>query len=221
MKLTEQEAAALYRRMTARTDRSGCLGEELLIRAAANTLTPSEREEVSSHLAQCSDCAREYQIARSLRSLPEERWSAARWIAVAATVLLAVSLAAVVWLVRTNEQLRDATRPIAPVTVEVPKPQVGVPIVDLDSDLVRGGAEAVPRIVVPPTTDVFTLILHLPAPVERTPVDVEIAGVWRGAIAVPPGSNSITVALHRRMVPAGSHTLRVNGAAFRFDVVYP
>ena len=238
MKLTEQEAAALYRRMTARADGAGCLGEQLLLRAAANDLSAAEREQVSSHIARCSDCARDYQIARSMRSLPKEERSAARWVAIAAAVLLAVSVFVIVRLMRTNELLRNERTALLrqaadlrqfmappPTAVDLPKPQIGVPIVDLDSDLVRGGAEAVPRVVVPPTTDVFTLILHLPAPAGRTAVNVEIAGVWRGTVEVPAGSSSITLALHRRMMPAGSYTLRVEGArqpaVFRFDVIYP
>ena len=248
MKVSESELQDLYRRMTARRagEASDCPGEELILRAASNDLNDRERDEIVAHIARCSDCAREYRIARSL--LPEVRAgaSASRTWAVAAAAVIAILLSAMIWLVNARQradrtiadlehrveeqrqQLEAAHKesaPVAPQTnviAELVRPQTGVPIVDLDPGITRGGGVTIPSIAVPATSDVFALILHVN---ETRPVEIELhdasgAVLWRDRVAPDPQSGTITLALHRRAVPAGAYTIRARSKTFPFRVVY-
>lgn len=171
--------------------------------------------------------------------------------AVAAAAVIAILLSAVTWLAiarqladRTiadlerrmeaqQQQLASARRqpaPAAPRTdgiAELVRPQSGVPIVDLDPGVTRGASAVVPSIVVPSTSSVFTLILHLnhaPAtPVEVSLEDATGAVLWRDRVAPDPQSGTITLALHRRAVPAGTYTIHARSdrrTAFPFRVAY-
>lgn len=74
MRLNSEDLRELYQRETARSTRGSdadCLTEETLARAAAGELSQSERERTADHLVSCSDCAREFRAARSLRSLAD------------------------------------------------------------------------------------------------------------------------------------------------------
>jgi hypothetical protein len=69
MKLTSEELRQLYQQHTARSgQRSECLAEELLVRAAASEYAASERARVADHLVSCADCAQEYRKLRALTS---------------------------------------------------------------------------------------------------------------------------------------------------------
>ena len=71
MRLSEADLQ-LYRSLTSRRARQAedCLDEDLLMLAAANDLTDAERAAVVIHLGRCSDCAREYRIARLFNQPP-------------------------------------------------------------------------------------------------------------------------------------------------------
>ena len=75
MRLDSEGLRELYQRETARSNRrssGNCLTEDMLARAAAGELKQSERESVADHLANCSDCAKEYLAIKSLRSWADE-----------------------------------------------------------------------------------------------------------------------------------------------------
>src|SRR6266540_2827672 len=235
MKLSETDLE-IYHSLTSRRARQAddCLDSGLLIRAAANDLTDAERADVVAHLRQCSDCARDYRVARLFRKLPQEnRRTARRSWAVAAAALIAFMLPALVWLAielqgrartiadleqrveRQRRQLASArvvqvTTPNANAITEVIRPQIDVPIVDLDASNDREKGTSLQSIVVPPATDVFTLILHLNH-VPPSAVDIELANakggvVWRDHAASDGRSSYLTLALNRRAVPAGSYS---------------
>src|SRR5678815_2493791 len=75
MKLNSEELRSLYQGETARSNRrsdSQCLTEEVLARAVAGELDQAERERMADHLASCSDCAKEYGAARSIKAWADE-----------------------------------------------------------------------------------------------------------------------------------------------------
>jgi hypothetical protein len=75
MKLNSEELRSLYQRETARSNRrsdSDCLTEDVLARAVAGELNQSERERIADHLATCSDCAKEYSAAKSIKAWADE-----------------------------------------------------------------------------------------------------------------------------------------------------
>jgi len=255
MKLTETETAALYREMTARRDRGPhCLDDDALLRAATNELSASERERIAAHIGQCSDCAREYRVARAMRPFDADARAAfsrpiPRWAAAAALAIVTIAVATYFWqtagtirdLRRTaaaqQQELANARRtlvaerlrprtttPLAPLVP--PQPQLGVPIVDVDPEPTRGGAPATASVDLPKGTDEFALVLHLPE-VLRAPAEIDVAGaknavVWRGTT---PGSGAtVTMTLHRGLIPPGSYTVRVRSGRrqtlFPFRVTY-
>jgi hypothetical protein len=63
MKLNDEQLSALWQ--TAASAKADCLSEALLLRAGADDLTSSEREQLAAHLAGCTDCVEAYRIARS------------------------------------------------------------------------------------------------------------------------------------------------------------
>ena len=71
MRLNSEDLRELYERETSRSARESatdCLPEDVLAQAAAGELNQSEREQAADHFATCSDCAREFQAIRSLKS---------------------------------------------------------------------------------------------------------------------------------------------------------
>jgi hypothetical protein len=74
MKLSKGELSRLYRNHTrpAAGNRDACLSDAMLVRVSAGKMTELERGPVAGHLATCSDCASEYRLLRSLRSLPAQ-----------------------------------------------------------------------------------------------------------------------------------------------------
>src|ERR1044072_1322401 len=75
MKLNSEELRSLYQRETARSNRrsdSECLTEDVLARAAAGELDGAERERIADHLASCSDCAKEFSAAKSIKAWADE-----------------------------------------------------------------------------------------------------------------------------------------------------
>jgi anti-sigma factor RsiW len=75
MRLNSEELRELYQRETARSVRpstSDCLTVDMLACAAAGELNQSERERIADHLANCSDCAKEYRAISSIKSWADE-----------------------------------------------------------------------------------------------------------------------------------------------------
>lgn len=75
MKLNSEELRSFYQRETARSNRrsdSECLTEDVLARAVAGESDQPERERIADHLASCSDCAKEYSAAKSIKAWADE-----------------------------------------------------------------------------------------------------------------------------------------------------
>jgi len=120
MKLSEKELKELYQQQTTRSNRgeANCLSEQELLRAATGELSQSERERVADHLVVCSDCAREYSIASSLKPWSEQFGKTERKqkiffpssvsYAIAASLLL-LCLALTGWIISLREQNHRAT----------------------------------------------------------------------------------------------------------------
>jgi hypothetical protein len=206
MKLTERELQQMYQKMTGPSSKVGCLDEDALIRAATGQMSAADREGVVAHIASCSDCAREYQIARGLRPLRGDRPAVARF-PLAAAAALVIAIGALMWMfvapqrpipsgapallpANTGPARRDAGAPLT----------LGTPIVDLDADVRRGSAD-VPSIT---ASKFITLILHLPdgtkAPLE---IDLDGGATQRASAA----GDSVTVTLES--VAPGPHTIHV------------
>jgi len=202
----------LYQEATTPRDRSAC--------PSAETLAGPVNDELVTHLARCSACAREYRIARAFRQLEPRRQQP--WLLIAAALLILIAAPLIVWNTRLRSEVdrldarmaEGARRAPLPIVTR-PLPEIGTPIVDLETAL-RGTAENV--IDVPNGTSLFTLILHLPEP--RTRADLELLDsvgrvTWRGSWSAPRPESSLTVTLS---APAGDYTLRAGTAAFRFRV---
>ena len=248
MKLTEKETAALYRDATARREGGPeCLDDEILLRASMNDLNAGERERVAAHIAQCSDCAREYRVARAMRPFAADtrlalgrprvpRW----WVAAAATVA-AVVISTYAWqtavtlrevrhnLVFEQGELAQARRETARARLQVhpllpPVPQLAVPIVDVDPEPIRGTVTVVASVDVPAGTNELALVLHLPATVQAPAalavIDAKGAVVWRGTATSGVDEGTLTVALPRNLIPTGSYVVRVEKTSFPFRVTW-
>ncbi len=241
MKPTESDLQQIYQQMTSRraTRSAECLDEETLARAVSADISEEERQRVVAHLRRCSDCAREYQAALSMRPFEDvvksELAGTRPWLRLAATVFIALAVPALVWLIvlqqrslRTIDRLqRELSVPRQPpvLTPRPTRPQIGIPIVDLDADVTRGTGE-VALIQVPPTAESFALIVHLPEEAGHTLpaelIDSRGASLWRGSVS--PEGTTVTFGLDRQLAPAGSYALRLNlpsgPVTFRFRVDY-
>ena len=100
---------------------------------------------------------------------------------------------------------------------ELSKPQVGVPIVDLDpSPATRGDPrEAATRIEVPRTAGFITVILNFGRMQTHSDYEVEILDqtgkrVWRATGLRRSQTNSLNVTLSRRSLPDGLYLIRLH-----------
>ncbi len=100
---------------------------------------------------------------------------------------------------------------------ELSKPQVGVPIVDLDpSPATRGDPRgAATRIELPRTANFITLILNFGRVQTHSDYEVEILDhsgkrVWRGRGMTTSEANSLNLTLPRRLVPGGLYLVRIH-----------
>ncbi|HWW62512.1 MAG TPA: hypothetical protein VN181_14160 [Thermoanaerobaculia bacterium] len=245
MKVTEEDLRRLYEESTVPDDAAACLDTDLLIRAAGKELGDAERDAVAGHIARCSDCARAYRVARSMRDLtgsrsamPRSTWSFAAG-AIAAMLLLFVPAA--IWFARVRDRDRSeiaalekklAERPVAvalsttPTSDELTRPQLDAPIVDLDSDVTRGGtAPAAASVVVPEHVDLFTTILHFDEPARGT-IEIAIEGParWSGSWQVATPAAVLPLTLHRKRFPSGAYVVRTRAggreAAYSFRVAW-
>jgi len=246
MKLTEHDLRRLYQESTSSAD---CPAEDLLLRAARGELNRREREEVAAHIAGCSACARFYQVAYAMRPLADEADASGRarrpWLPLAAAAALLLMIPILIWsalriqhdaatIASLRERVRAASRtppppvkreekPATTTIAELTPPQIDTPIVDLDPDPTRSTNDrgATP-ITLTPTSNVFTLILHLDDPI-RGNVHVSIEDslkneVWKGSWNAPAGTTSITLTLHRERFPAGTYRVKVKEQWYRFRV---
>ncbi|HKQ75077.1 MAG TPA: hypothetical protein VJ810_15380 [Blastocatellia bacterium] len=101
---------------------------------------------------------------------------------------------------------------------ELSRPQLDVPIVDLDpSSPTRGNtAGDEQRVEVPPTANFITLILNITGQPRHSSYEVEIFDsngrqAWRGVRAGKGRDHSVNLTLARRMLPAGRYLIKLHG----------
>ena len=102
--------------------------------------------------------------------------------------------------------------------VEPWRPQLNVPIIDLDpGDSVRSGSTTTQRTIqIPADTNMFTLILNINGDPQASTYSLEIhnrrgALVWRGGGLRKSQYNTFTLALTRRAIPAGEYQIKLYG----------
>lgn len=176
----------LYQEATTPADRSACPPPDAFLGKVG--------DDVVTHIARCSACAREYRMARAFRRFETPPPRRLPWMLAAAAVLVAIVASLLAW--------------------RAPRPQIGTPIVDLET--VRGPADNI--VDVPKGASLVTLILHLPEPAAHADLElIDAAGrvTWRGTWSAPRAESSLTVTLS---APDGDYTLRTGAAAFRFRV---
>src|SRR5205085_4661599 len=107
------------------------------------------------------------------------------------------------------------------------EPEIGTPIVDLDSDEVRGASVAAPPTIdVPRSARSFAVIVHLPfARAQSFELrDSDDRLIWRADAPSSADGTSVTITLPRALVPAGEYVLHASApnqrADFRFRVRY-
>ena len=103
---------------------------------------------------------------------------------------------------------------------ELSRPQVNVPIIDLDTvGPLRGGAPTKARLVeVPAGASRFDLVLYVSDPTNYEQYDLEIRDgrdtlIWRGEELRRSSFDTFTVGLPVRMFPAGRYRLHLDGKA--------
>lgn len=232
----------VYQRATRRRDRDDCPSEELVMNAARNTASSRDRERVAEHVAQCSDCARDFRIARSLvpwaeeaSKRDEEEEHNLSPFAIAATVGIAVTIPLIVWLFLART---GSSRAIDHLNMEIGRrdqeiralrlnamamrsrleqqvtPEIGAPIVDLDRNN--------PKTIDAGNARSFTVVVHVPF--ARTKAfelrDKDDRLLWRG---IPSVSNdAIPITIPRELAPAGDYLLHAiadkDRAEFRFTI---
>jgi hypothetical protein len=124
MKMDEEELRELMRLRSARSEAgaAGCLAPDVLVSLSLGELAPEERRRAAAHLVECEDCARELRLIESLKPWAERagaahpearpqgaapiialgrsggsRRTAARGLALAASLVVAAGLALLLW----------------------------------------------------------------------------------------------------------------------------
>ena len=176
-------------------------------------------------------------VVREMRPPPQPAWFGA----VAAAAILAVAgLSAVSFVqwrragdlqsklataIQTESVLRserdEATRRASDLgrsVDELSRPQVNVPIIDLDTvGPLRGGAPSKAKLVeVPAGATRFDLVLYVSDPTNYERYDIEIRDghdtlIWRGEELRRSSFDTFTVGLPARMFPAGHYRLHLDG----------
>jgi hypothetical protein len=101
---------------------------------------------------------------------------------------------------------------------ELARPQLNVPITDLDpQNSTRSGDDSSAVVSVPPNTNLFTLILNVSGEQSYSRYSIEIADergkpVWSGSgLRTQSQLNNFTISLSRPMFPAGNYRIRLYG----------
>jgi hypothetical protein len=130
-------------------------------------------------------------------------------------------------LAETRRQLEEVTRRAEEQQKEIAemrrsvddlsRPQVNVPITDLELQNVRGGAgSAVTTVTAQADANLFMLILHIAAESAFSDYALEVLDgqgrrVWRAQGLRRSQADTFTVTLQRRLLPAGQYRLRLYG----------
>ncbi len=130
MKLDDAALRAAYQDGTRRGRRDDCPDSETLARGASGDLASAGREALVSHLATCSDCSVELQLARTLlpqKAAPagtQRMWTFA--IRIAAAVLVAAGVAVVMQSPSRSGAVRGGApsgeRTVPPDGAQLPEP---------------------------------------------------------------------------------------------------
>jgi hypothetical protein len=115
-------------------------------------------------------------------------------------------------------ELRQNISELSQTVDELSQPQINVPITDLDpQDSARGERSGrVTTIQVPEGANIFTLILNIASEQKHASYGLEIVDergkiVWRGQGLQKSQSDNFTIALARRLLPAGRYRIKLYG----------
>lgn len=190
MRLDDAALRAAYRDVTRRARQIDCPSAETLARAAMGVLPTAERDELVSHLAVCSDCSEELQLARPLAAGATAAGARRPWrvvLPLAAAVLIAAGVAVV---------LRSPSRSGAPESVrgaaestERAIPSNGARLPDPPAFLEWAGA---------PAAESFEIVLF----------DAESTEVWRSASSGLPKA-ALPAELRSSLRPGAPYYWRV------------
>ena len=226
--IEDADLQQMHQRATRRGAGVDCPPEETLMRAARKSLPRREQDQLVAHLGRCSDCARDFRIAKSLApwaneaSQARDAERAASPLAIAVGVAFAVSIPLIAWMFlsrtaasRTIDQLyaeiakRDqeirllrSERLVLRSTVEQPHASATMPL----------DAAKTATIDMPPETRMITLTIATPARAFELR-DAARNVIWR---AESPGADALT--LTHETLPAGEYTLRADAAEYRFSL---
>jgi hypothetical protein len=117
-----------------------------------------------------------------------------------------------------SKQVKEEIAQLRQTITELSKPQIDVPIIDLDpSSPTRGNSTgSLSKIETPPTANFFTLILNITGPQQHSNYEVEIFDsngkqFWRGQRLRNSRERSVNLTLARRMFPAGRYLIKLYG----------
>lgn len=243
MRLDESRLKQLRQQGARPASRDGCLSADLLAMAAANTLPSSDRARVADHLAACADCAEELQLVQPLQAwaarTAEDYGHAPRpatergsfvWAWQLASLILVVAVGGLLaWNVALrsdNAGLMARAEPTAGVAVPSAPPsvsgEVNVPIIDLQADVLRGGAPARAVVTVPADAALVTLILNSDSPSNSPAASrgaaaaygIEVVNedglvVWHSDALQMTPYNTFTLAVSPRSLGAGLFHLQL------------
>lgn len=217
-------------------DRSRCLTDAEMERAAVNQGSRAERQRWADHFVDCGDCAAQYRLLRALEPWAREAaatvsdaseslseveatgdrsataaGSGTRW-ALAAALLASFGLG--IWGLAAQRRAAGAEDRLALLA----KPQVNVPIVDLEPQAAVRGIDSPAPLALPISNDTGVVTLILGTSAERTCSDYELellssagASLWRGGGLEQTDYGNFSVAVPRRLLPPGDYRMILRG----------
>jgi hypothetical protein len=244
MRLSETELREVYQQGTARSSRTDCLTADEIARISTGEIDDEERQQMRRHLMICSECAEEYRLIGPLKALADSAEGgivaissqskaragrkrsivasplAPRLAYIAATFLLAVSLALAIWSLSMRSQNQKLA---ARLNEEIAKGEQKIPTTEQQNQTDRSPNETSQQAVAPETserlkryeTEIAELrrnVDELSRPQLNTPIiDLEPQGATRGEssarfklIEVPSTAHLFTVVLNVSGQPKAS-----------------
>ena len=117
---------------------------------------------------------------------------------------------------RRSEQQQTEIAELRRSVDDLSQPQVNVPITDLEQQAIRGGGDGATTVTAPVGANIFTLILHVADGPSFPDYALEVIDgrgqrLMRARSLRKSQLNTFTVALPRRLLPAGQYRLKLYG----------